>query len=372
MIKRRAFAAGLIATAAFAEASASLDTAALQRSRAAVLPVAVSAQVKAGATAADVALYQGADRLQKLIEGAKKEGALNIYTSAQSNDLGPVVAAFEKKYGIKATVWRSSSENVLNRAVQESRGNRFTVDIVETNGPELEALHREKILQPVKSPYHVDLIAPAIRPHGEWVGTRLNVFVQAYNTRLVKKEDLPKTWEDLANPKWKGKLGIEREDTDWLAGVFSDIGEAKGRKVFKDIVAANRISARKGHTLLAQLVVSGEVPLALTVYNYKAEQLKVQGAPIDWFAIGNAIARPNGVGVARRAPNPHAAVLFYDFELSEEGQKLIAARDFVPTSRKINTPLNKLPMTFIDARVSLDQYDKWTTLYEELFGAAGR
>ena len=84
------------------------------------------------------------------------------------------------------------------------------------------------------------------------------------------------------------------------------------------------MSVRKGHTLLTQLVVSGEVPLALTVYNYKAEQLKEQGAPIDWFAIGNAIARPNGVGVARKAPHPHAAVLFYDFELSQEGQQIIA------------------------------------------------
>jgi len=125
---------------------------------------------------------------------------------------------------------------------------------------------------------------------------------------------------------------------------------------------------RKGHTLLTQLVVSGEVPLAFTVYNYKAEQLKMQGAPIDWFAIGKAIARPNGVAVARKAPHPHAAVLFYDFELSEEGQKILATRDFVPTSKKIDTPLNKLPMTFVDARVSIDEYDKWKTLYDELFG----
>ena len=125
-------------------------------------------------------------------------------------------------------------------------------------------------------------------------------------------------------------------------------------------------------SLLTQLVVSGEVPLALTVYNYKAEQLRVQGAPIDWFTIGNAIARPNGVGVARKAPHPHAAVLFYDFELSEEGQKILATRDFVPTSKKIETPLNKLPMKFVDARVTIDEYDKWKTLYEELFSARGR
>ena len=277
--------------------------------------------------------------------------------------------AFGKKYGITTSVWRAGSEAVLSRALQETRAGRFTVDVVETNGPELESLHREQILQVVKSPHLAELIAPAIRPHGEWVGTRLNVFVQAYNTKLVKKEELPKAWTDLLNPTWKGRLGIEQEDADWLAGLLSEMGEEKGRELFRQIVAVNGISTRKGHTLLAQLVVSGEVPLALTVYNYKAEQLRSEGAPIDWFSIGNAIARPNGVGVARHAPHPHAAVLFYDFELSEEGQRIIATRDFVPTSTKIDTPLNKVPMTFIDASVSLDEYDKWQSLYKELFGS---
>ena len=320
------------------------------------------------ATTAELGMYEGADRMQKLIEGAKKEGALTVYTSSLAEDIGKVVEAFEKKYGIEATIWRAGSEAVLNRALQESRAGRHTVDVVETNGPELEGLSREKILQLVKSPHHADLIAPAIRPHGEWVGTRLNVFVQAYNTKLIRKEDLPKTWEDLTDPKWKGKLGIEQEDSDWLAGISSELGEGAVQEVFRRIVATNGISVRKGHTLLTQLVASGEVPLALTVYNYKAEQLRAEGAPIDWFTIGNAIARPNGVSVARNAPHPHAAVLFYDFELSEEGQKIIAAREFVPTSTKVDTPLNKVPMTFVDARVTLDEYDKWKNMYEGLFG----
>jgi iron(III) transport system substrate-binding protein len=317
----------------------------------------------------EVALYEGPDRLQRLIDGAKEEGRLTVYTSAQTSDLGPVVEAFEQKYGIDATIWRAGSEAVLNRALQETRAGRYTADVVETNGPEMEALHREQILQRVSSPHHANLIAPAIRPHGEWVGTRLNVFVQAYNTDLVAREELPKTWEDLLDPKWKGRLGIEAEDSDWLAGVLGEIGEAQGRQIFEDIVATNGVSTRKGHTLLTQLVVSGEVPLALTVYNYKAEQLKSEGAPIDWFTIGKAIARPNGVGVVRTAPHPHAATLFYDFELSEEGQRIIAMRDFVPTSKTIDTPLNKVPMTFVDARVSIDEYDKWQNLYTDLFGA---
>jgi len=333
--------------------------------------LAASAQVKPGATATDVALYTGADRMEKLIAGAKKEGSLSIYTSLQTVDIGKLGAAFEKKYGVKVIPWRAGSENIVSRAVQEARANRYTVDVIETNGPELESMHRENILQAVKSPYLADLIAPAMLPHGEWMGTRLNVFVQAYNTTKVKKEELPKTWEDLANPRWKGRIGIEQEDSDWLAGIFGDIGDARARKVFQDIVKTNGMSVRKGHTLLSQLVVSGEVPLALTVYNYKAEQLKKLKAPIDWFVIGNAIARPNGIAVARKAPHPHAAVLFYDFELSPEGQQIIANLEFVPTSKKIDTPLNKVPMKFVDAKVAIDEYDKWKGLYRQLFNIRG-
>ncbi|HET7763853.1 MAG TPA: extracellular solute-binding protein, partial [Burkholderiales bacterium] len=214
------------------------------------------AQVKPNATAADVALYAGPDRLQKLVEGAKKEGELNLYTSAQADDIGAVAAAYEKKYGVHVSMWRSSSEKVLQRALAEARANRHAMDVAETNGPEMESMHREKILQLVKSPYLADLIAPALLPHGEWVSTRMNVFVQAYNTKAVRKQDLPKSWEDLVDPKWKGRLGIEQEDADWLAGMMSELGEARGTKLFREIVAKNGMSMRKGHTLLAQLVVS--------------------------------------------------------------------------------------------------------------------
>ncbi|MDB5880317.1 MAG: fbpA 2 [Ramlibacter sp.] len=321
---------------------------------------------------ADLAQYTGADRMQKLIDGAKKEGALSIYTSAQSDDMGPLLAAFEKKYSVKTEVWRAGSEKVLQRAVTEARANRFTLDVVETNGPELESLHREKIFQAIKSPSHANLMPEALHPHGEWVGTRLNVFVQGYNTKAVKKEELPKTWQDLLDPRWKGRLGIEQEDQDWLAGVAQILGEPQAVKLFKDVVARNGMSVRKGHTLLTQLVQSGEVPFALTVYNYKVEQLRQKGAPIDWLSIGPAIARPNGVGVARQAPHPHAALLFYEFEIGEEGQKILASRDFVPTNTKVPSTMAKQPMKFVDAAMMLDAGDKWTNLYQEIFAVKAR
>lgn len=341
-------------------------------SAALALPGAVRAQAPARGSMAELAAYSGADRQQRLVDGAKKEGPLSLYTSAQTEDMGALVAGFEKKYGLKATTWRAGSEKVLQRAVTEARGNRHTVDIIETNGPELESMSREKILQAIKSPNLGQLIPQALRPHGEWVGTRLNVFVQAYNTNLVKKEEVPKTWEDLLHPRWKGRLGIEAEDQDWLSGVVGEIGEAKGLKLFKDIVAANGMSVRKGHTLLTQLVVSGEIPFALTVYSYKAEQFREKGAPIQWLSIGTPVARTNGVGVARSAPNPHSAILFYDYEISEEGQKILAERDFVPTSTKVESPFGKTPVRFVDSRLMIDEYEKWTKLYAEIFSPKGR
>ena len=321
---------------------------------------------------ASIATYTGADRMQRLIDGAKNEGEITIYTSAPSDDMMALTAAFEKKYGIKAKVWRASSEKVLGRGITEARGNRFDADVYETNGPELEALHREKLLQLVKSPSLGDLVPQAILPHGEWVSTRINIFTAAYNTNLIKKEDLPKTYQDLLNPKWKGKLGIEAEDADWFAGVVADIGEEAGLKLFRDIVATNGLSVRKGHTLLTNLVASGEVPIALTIYNYKAEQLKNKGAPIDWFVIGkNAIARPNGIGVARKSPHPHAAVLFYEFCITD-AQQIFQQRDFVPTSKKIDSALTKIPLKFVDVKTSLDDDAKWTKLYTEIITKQSR
>ncbi len=322
-------------------------------------------------TSADVALYDGADRAQRLIDAGKREGGFTVYTSAPLDDVGVLTAAFEKTYGIKVRVWRASSENIVQRATVEARGGRFDADIFETNGPELEALHRERLLQEVRSPYLPDLIPAALRPHREWIGTRLNIFTGAYNTRLVRKEDAPRAYDDLLDAKWKGKLGIEAEDLDWFMSVVSQLGEARGLKLFRDIVAANGLSVRKGHTLLTNLVVSGEVPVALTVYQYKAEQLKNGGAPIDWFVLPPAVARFQGIGLARRAPHPNAAVLWVDFMLSD-AQALLLKRDFLPASLKANPSLAATALTFVDPAQVLDEHDKWARLYKEIITSGGR
>jgi iron(III) transport system substrate-binding protein len=329
----------------------------------------VIAQAPANNIAALAALT-GAERLKRLAEGAKKEGVVSIYTSMPLDDMAALTSAFEAKYGVKAKVWRSGSEKILQRGLLEAKANRFEVDVFETNSPETEVLSREKVLIAGNSPFLNELIPQAIPSHKEWIATRLNIFTCAYNTKLVKKEELPKTYQDLLDPKWKGKLSVEADDSDWLAETVMKMGEEKGLALFREIARKNAVSVRKGHTLLSNLVASGEVPLALTVYNYKIEQMKNSGAPIDWFALDPTIARPNANGVARNAPHPHAALLFQDFELSE-GQHILGKRDFIPTSTKVPSTLNKMPLIFANPKTTLDDGQKWNKIYDDIFNRKG-
>jgi iron(III) transport system substrate-binding protein len=320
---------------------------------------------------AELAAYAGPDREKMLIDGAKKEGGLTLYTSQQLSDTDPIVDAFEKRYGIKVKVWRSGPDNLVPRIVNEAKSRRFEFDVVETEGQALEAVQREKLLQAVRTPALRDLLPQAKRPHGEWVGTRLLMFAQAYNTNMIKKTDLPKTWDELASPKWKGKLGIEVKDDEWFYSLIQSLGEERGLKLFREIGAVNGYSGRKGHTLLTNMVASGEVPLALTVYNSRVEQLKNKGAPIDWFILQPAIAQINGAGVSRQAPHPYSALLFFDFLLGE-AQGILAKRDVVSVSKKYPSPLSDFPFQDTDPSKLVDQGDKWTKLYQDIITIAPR
>ena len=316
-----------------------------------------------GSTLTEIASYAGPDRIAKLVAGARKEGTVNVYTSETVEDIGVLSLAFEAKYGIKLNVWRGSSEDILQRAVVEARGGRFDADAFETGATAMESLHRERLLQQVDSPAAADLAPEAIQPHHEWIGTRYNIFVAAYNTRLIAGADLPKSYDDLVDAKWMGKLGIEADDSDWFGAVVEALGEERGLKLFRDIVARNGVSVRKGHTLLANLVVSGEVPLAISTYFYKVAQLKGRGAPIDSLLIAPVVARFEGAGVASRAPHPYAAVMFMEFMLTD-AQDILAKRDFFPADVRVK-PM-PAGLSFLDPAKALDQSQKWSKYYRDI------
>ena len=180
------------------------------------------------------AAYEGPDRLARIATAARREGSLNLYTTIAEKDLATLVDPFEAKYGVEVTVWRAGTDKVLQRTVAEAAAGRYEMDVVHFGSPEMEALSREQILQPVSSPVHDDLLPGSVPAHREWAATLLSVWVQAYNTTLVDKNSLPKTYSDLLDPKWRGKLGIEAKDQDWFAAVVDVMG---GRETGLDVLS---------------------------------------------------------------------------------------------------------------------------------------
>jgi len=301
--------------------------------------------------------------LAVLCGSACAQPVVNVYSSMAEKDLRRLAAEFESRHGIKVNLWRSGKNRILQRVLSEARAGRHEVDVIHNPAPEMEALHREKLLQPMRSPRLAELIPQAVAAHREWAGPRVYLFVQAYNTRLVDKADLPKTYVDLLHPRWKGRIAIEGKEQEWFYTLVQTMGEAEGLKFFRAL-AANGLQVRMGNALLTNLVVAGDVPFALTLYSYLPEQQRRAGAPVNWIALAPTIAATDAVGVAARAPHPQAAALFYEFMLGD-GQALMAAMGHVISHRRIALQLERYQPKFIDPAAVIQDYDRWTKIFED-------
>jgi len=322
---------------------------------------------QSAATNRDIYLYQGADRLERLVAGARKEGQVVLYSTMTVQDGRALGAAFEKKYGVKLVHWRGSAEKIVQRALAEARSGHDGADVFETSSHRMEALYRENLLEDFHTPAFQDLSPAAFpRGHRQYVAARFAFFVLGYNTRLVKPGELPSTYEELLNPRWSGRLAIESTDVLWFAALTKAMGEERGLAFFKRL-AAMKPTIRNGHILAAQLVASGEIPLLVTAYNNNMETLKKQGAPVDWKPLAPAFGQASAVGLAKDSRRPHAALLFTDFLLSREGQEFFKSVNRVPSSLAVDTPLNKFPHEIIDPAIALDEGDKWDKLWSNLF-----
>ena len=313
-------------------------------------------------------LYEGGDRAQRLVEGARREGALVLYTSLAPSESVPLTQAFEKKYGIKVQLWRSLSDQVAQRAISEARAGRFSMDVIETNGPVVEAVARERVTAQFHSPYIADIPPWGIPKHRLWISDRVDFFVVAFNTDKVQRDEIPATYEGFLAPKWKDRIGIEATDEEWLAGIAKHWGEKRGLDFFRRL-AAMKPDVRRGHVMLSGLVAAGEVPVNLTNYASNADSMKRGRRPIDWKGVEPVIGRPQALGLAASAPHPNAALLFADFVLSPEGQELFNSMGRFPSSTKVRSRLVDFPFLMLDPVAMVDESAKWQKLWNEMLMA---
>ncbi|MFZ5850209.1 MAG: ABC transporter substrate-binding protein [Actinomycetota bacterium] len=340
-------------------------------------PGAATASATAGGGLyAPYAGLTGTARTQKLLADAKAEGGvLDIYTS--NTDIDKLTGAFQKAYpDIKVNAFRANSETVLQRVLQESQANRTQNDVVDTNDGELRAMNDQGLLTGYTGPALAGLRDAAKQFKG-WTAERFNAFVVGWNTKLVPAGQEPKTFTELADPKWKGKLSLEVGDWDWYASLYTYLTQeqkmspADVDQVFKDIVANAKVA--KGHTVQGELLGAGQFSVALSLYSHTVDKAAAKGAPVAWKpAVQPVILRPNGVGLMTKARHPAAALLWLDWVLGD-GQQVIAASERIPAAKQVPGLENPIPdgvTVYNVPETAIKDSKKWNTAYDDLLRGA--
>ena len=262
----------------------------------------------------------------KLIEGAKKEGELVIYGTTDLRQATLLNDKFRQKYPfIDVKLNRLTSDNLYPRVIAETRSGKFLSDVLQNNALGMYFLKRGKFFAHYLSPED-RFYSNEFKDQGYWTTSSTNVHVIGYNTRAVARDKLPKRWEDLLNPAWKGKMSLSPRE-QWFAWILQIMGKENGLNYMRALAKQNPAIRREATAMRAQLVIAGESDIDIDSTFSVLTPLMRNGAPVAWTTLGPTLVVPVGHGVATRAPHPNAAKLFIDFVLSREGQRLILTFD---------------------------------------------
>jgi iron(III) transport system substrate-binding protein len=311
---------------------------------------------------------EGDTQQRLLIEGAKKEGRLVFYTSVETEFARSLSIAFEAKYPfIKTDIFRSTHDKILSRMNVERKTGTYIADNVSVG--EFETYHMQKMgfITPYKSPLAATYSEGFKDPNGYWTDLYDNLIVTAYNTKRVKRDELPKRYEDLLHPRWKGRMVLDQNEDRWFANLLYLMGEQRGME-FMEALAKQEITIRSGRSLATQLLGAGEYDLQIVAYWYRPQLMKKQGAPVDWIAFEPAIVATHPISVVNRAPHLNAAKLFIDFAISDEGQRIFVQRGRESAKPGLKPEGYPSQLKVFPSRVQLaEKLEDYSRRYRELF-----
>ena len=329
----------------------------------------------------NLATYKGADRDSLILAGAKREGKVAFYSGMIENQaLRPMADAFKKKYPfIAVEYWRGDSRALVQKALTERRAGRVTGDILESTGG-AEALIRAGAVEPFYTPSAAGFPKNYVDPNGMWAASRLDYFGMAYNTRQVTAAEVPKTYDELLNPKWKGAIAW-RADSEvgaelFISGVMREMGKEKGEAYLKKLASQRIVNYAGSARALVDRVGEGEYKLALEIYAHHPLISKAKGAPLDVQMLDPVPSAISTIQLTKNAPHPNAAMLFIDFALSKEGQEVLRAAQYLsanpvvdtdPSLRKIIPRLNGLKETVFTPELMFQTRDEAATLFKKYF-----
>jgi iron(III) transport system substrate-binding protein len=266
------------------------------------------------------------ERQKVIIENAKKEGEVTLYTAVNMRDAQELIAGFNKSYpGIRVAISSLGGPGVLNKVLTEYRAGAHLADVVALNGISSVELLDKKMVTRYKSPMVGFLRKGFVDAEGYWPGLYAIGYTIIYNNKRVSPKEAPKRYEDLLQPRWKNNLVMDAEDHDLLAGLIDLWGEAKAAGFLKQIAQEQKVTfSRQSHTFMTQLVATGEHDVIVDGYVHNAVALKGKSAPIDYVMTNPTIIRPpTTIAIMGRAPHPYAAALLLDYHLSKEASEIM-------------------------------------------------
>lgn len=298
------------------------------------------------------------------VENARAEKELLVYTTTQAPLMLKLLQTFNKKYPfLKAEYYRAGAEKIAQRFETEYAAGRYVVDVVNLSGSEMYWTVKKGNLVPYDSPERKFFRASYKDKQGYWTAQYSTIAVIGYNRKLVPPQDVPKSYDDLLKPKWKGQIGLDMTDDDWYMLLTHVMGEKKAPEFLRGL-AKQDVQFRRGRQLAAELLAAGEWALAPTMRVAAGEDIRRRGAPVDWVAMEPLYPNPpNALAVARRAPHPNAAKLWIDFILSKEIQDWYANEVGVSVGRTdvhlANERLRNLHYGEIDWSVYLEKLQSY-------------
>jgi iron(III) transport system substrate-binding protein len=255
------------------------------------------------------------------LDKALKEGEVVWYTPTAIEDSQRMIQAFEKKYpGIKVRLFRNRETALLPRIMAEKQSGRPIVDVTSLRGIGYYQLFKRNLIAPYISPESAAYPKGFKDAKGFWTDLYDTYYVWSHNTILMKNP--PRNYDDLVNPRYRGRIGMDTDEVEWYAGLIENWGKERTLKFLKAL-AAQQIRYRDGHTLIAQLMAAGEFELTLA-FSERVDKMKKEGAPVDWLpSFDPIIVSIHPIAIASDAPHPEAAKIFVDFALSKEGQATV-------------------------------------------------
>ena len=266
-------------------------------------------------------MFWAAPLIAQNMEKALKEGEVVWYTPTAIEDSQKMIQAFEKKHpGIKVRLFRNRETALLPRIFSEKQSGRPIVDVTSLRGIGYYQLWKRNLIQPFVSPESAAYPKGFKDPKGYWTDLYDTYYVWSHNTVLMKNP--PRSHEDLVQPRYRGRIGMDTDEVEWYAGLMEYWGKERTVRFLKNL-AAQQIRYRDGHTLIAQLMAAGEFEITLA-FSERIDKMKKEGAPVDWISTYDPIiVSIHPIAIAADAPHPEAAKVFVNFALSKEGQATV-------------------------------------------------